>query len=220
MTNATPLDWSRIDTVLLDMDGTLLDLKFDNQFWLDLVPRRYAELNGLDLAQSLELLKPKFRAIEGTLDWYSIDHWSRELGFDVMTIKSDARAGVVFQPGAAAFLDRLATLGKRRVLLTNAHPRVLEMKDRQVGLARHFEVMYSTHPFGLPKEDPGFWPRFQEREQFSPERTLFVDDSPSVLRAARAFGVKWLRAILHPDSSQPPRNPAEFPAIHYIAELL
>jgi putative hydrolase of the HAD superfamily len=220
MLDATPIDWSRIDTVLLDMDGTLLDLKFDNHFWLDLVPRRYAELNGLDFALALERLTPKFHAVEGTLAWYSIDHWSRELGFDVMAIKSDARAGVVFQAGAEAFLDRLAALGKRRVLLTNAHPRTLEVKDSQVGLARHFEVMYSTHPFGLPKEDPAFWPRFQAREQFSAERTLFVDDSLSVLRAARAFGIRWLRAILHPDSSQPPRSAAEFPAVHYIAELL
>ena len=31
-------DWSRIDHVLLDLDGTLLDLDFDNHFWQTLVP--------------------------------------------------------------------------------------------------------------------------------------------------------------------------------------
>lgn len=220
MTETSPLDWSRIDTVLLDMDGTLLDLNFDNHFWLELVPRRYAEMHALPLAESLARLKPKFRAVEGTLDWYSVDYWSRELGFDVLTIKSDAREGVVFQPGAEGFLDRLAAQGKRRVLLTNAHPRVLEIKDSEVGLARHFNAMYSTHPFGLPKEHPEFWVRFLACEAFDPARTLFVDDSLSVLRAAQAFGVKWLRAILRPDSKQPPRATAEFPAVPYIADLL
>ena len=39
--------WDEIDTVLLDMDGTLLDLKFDNFFWRTLVPTRYARLHGL-----------------------------------------------------------------------------------------------------------------------------------------------------------------------------
>jgi 5'-nucleotidase len=33
------LDWNNIDTVLLDMDGTLLDLAFDSQFWLQDVPQ-------------------------------------------------------------------------------------------------------------------------------------------------------------------------------------
>ncbi len=32
--------WSRIDVVCLDMDGTVLDLRFDNRFWLEMLPRR------------------------------------------------------------------------------------------------------------------------------------------------------------------------------------
>jgi putative hydrolase of the HAD superfamily len=44
---AAAIDWSRIDTVLLDMDGTLLDLRFDNWFWQELIPSRYAAAHGL-----------------------------------------------------------------------------------------------------------------------------------------------------------------------------
>jgi HAD superfamily hydrolase (TIGR01509 family) len=220
MPESGAVDWPLIDTVLLDMDGTLLDLSFDNHFWLDLVPRRYAELNGLAVSEAKAQLQSKFRAIEGTLDWYSIDYWSRELGFDVASIKLDARERVCFHPGAERFLDLLAALGKRRVLLTNAHPRVLAIKDEQVGLARHFDAVYSTHPFGLPKERPDFWGRFHDREPFDPARTLFADDSLQVLRAAHAFGVKWLRVILRPDSKQPARAAAEFASVDYLAELL
>ena len=36
------IDWSRIDTVLLDMDGTLIDLRFDNHLWNVVVPDRCA----------------------------------------------------------------------------------------------------------------------------------------------------------------------------------
>ncbi len=35
------IDWDNIDTVLLDMDGTLLDLGFDNWFWQPHVPEQY-----------------------------------------------------------------------------------------------------------------------------------------------------------------------------------
>ena len=43
------IDWQRIDTVFLDMDGTLLDLNFDTYFWMEHVPRRFSEKHGVEL---------------------------------------------------------------------------------------------------------------------------------------------------------------------------
>ena len=34
------MDWKSITAVFLDMDGTLLDLYFDNYFWHEHVPLR------------------------------------------------------------------------------------------------------------------------------------------------------------------------------------
>ena len=36
------IDWEEIDTILLDMDGTLLDLNYDLHFWLEHLPLIYA----------------------------------------------------------------------------------------------------------------------------------------------------------------------------------
>ena len=77
-------DWDHIDTVLLDLDGTLLDLVYDNHFWLEIVPEAYAaaRMTTVDVARTE--LAPRFRACEGTLPWYCIEHWSRELGLDIV----------------------------------------------------------------------------------------------------------------------------------------
>jgi FMN phosphatase YigB (HAD superfamily) len=220
MHDAVAVDWSAIDTVLLDMDGTLLDLRFDNWFWQEHIPDLYAARHSMAGDAARSLLGGKFRALSGTIDWYCIDHWSRELGLDIGAIKRDAGSRVRYLPGAEAFLTKLKHSGKRRVLITNAHPETLAIKIARTGLGRHLDASYSAHPFALPKEDPGFWTRLQLQEPFEPARTLFVDDNLAVLASARRFGIAWLRAVRCPDSGRPPKDTGDFAAIDRISELM
>lgn len=214
------IDWSRIDTVLLDMDGTLLDLRFDNWFWQEHIPGRYADAHGLTTEAARERLEPKFRAMRGTLHWYCIDYWSRELGLDIAAIKRKTLGRVGYLPGALGFLRRLAGSGKRRVLVTNAHPVTLAIKNERVDIMTHFDACYSTHAFDAPKEHAEFWPRLQVREPFAAERTLIVDDSLGVLQAAHSFGVAWLRAVRQPDSGHPAQPTGQFTGVDKVADLL
>lgn len=220
MPNSSAVDWSAIDTVLLDMDGTLLDLRFDNWFWQELIPRRYAAANGLTEHEAAALLGPKFRAARGTMQWYCIDYWTRELDLDIAGIKREALAEVDFLPGAEEFLRKLRLSGKRCVLVTNAHPVTLAIKNEQSRLTDHFDAWYSTHAFHVPKEDARFWPRLNAREPFVPARTLFIDDSLPVLDAAHAFGIAWLRAVRLPDSGRPPQDTGRYVAVDGVDELM
>lgn len=213
------IDWSRIDSVFLDMDGTLLDLHFDNHFWLEHVPRRYAEARGLDLDQARAELLDRYRSLEGTLEWYCVDHWSRELGLDIALLKAEVDHLIAVHPHVTDFLEALAAVGKGRVLVTNAHQKALALKMDRTRLAGHFDRIICAHDLGLPKEDPGFWHRVHAILPFDPARTLFVDDSLSVLRAARDYGFAQLIAVLEPDSQAPRRYVDEFPAIANFAEL-
>ena len=214
------VDWEHIDDCFLDMDGTLLDLHFDNYFWLEHVPRRYAEAQGLSVEGAKEHLRARYRSLEGTLEWYCVDHWSRELGLDIRLLKEEVDHLIAVHPHVVDFLEALAMRGKRRVLVTNAHQKTLALKMERTRLAGNFEHIISSHEMGLPKENPAFWAHLHAILPFDPIRTLFVDDNLNVLRAARAFGMGALLAVLQPDSRAPRQAPAEFPAIVDFADLL
>lgn len=213
------LPWREIDTVFLDMDGTLLDLHFDNQFWLEHVPLRYAEKHAISVSDAKQALYPRFRALEGTIDWYCVDFWSRELDMDIGGLKRELEHLIQVHPHVAEFLETLRASGRRVALLTNAHHKVIDLKMAATGLAEHFDHLICAHSFRVPKEDPQFWPRLAAQDTFEPGRTLFVDDSLPVLRAARTFGIRHLRAVRLPDSKAPPKHTDDFVAIESFDEL-
>ncbi|NDE00823.1 MAG: GMP/IMP nucleotidase [Gammaproteobacteria bacterium] len=213
-------DWSAIDTVLLDLDGTLLDLAFDNYIWLGRVPEIFAERHGLSLAETHAQLAPRFRRVAGTLEWYSIDYWSRELGIDIEAVHNEEAARVAWLPGARGFLERIRESGKRLVLLTNSHPAILQIKHRQTGVLDYLDSAYTSHGFGAPKEDPRFWQTAQATVGFDPQRSLFADDSAAVLHAAIRAGIGHVYGVRRPDSSRDPHAHEEFESIDGVSELL
>jgi HAD superfamily hydrolase (TIGR01509 family) len=212
--------WESIDTVLLDLDGTLLDLAFDSHFWRMRVPEAWAQARGLTLPEAQAQLAPRFRAREGTLEWYCIDYWTRELELDIAALKRSHAHGIRWLPLAQEFLLGVRALGRRLVLLTNAHPTTLAIKDQRTQVISYFDAGFSSHVFGAPKEDARFWRELAKVDALDPARSLFVDDSLPVLRAARAAGIGHLYAVRRPDSLAPPRQHAEFPAVDSVAELL
>lgn len=212
--------WAGIDHVLLDLDGTLLDLDFDNHFWQTLVPEVWGAERGLDLLAARTLLQPRFAACQGTLPWYSTAHWSRELGLDIVALKRQDAGRIRWLPGAQQFLNAARARGKRLVLLTNAHPQVLALKHERTGVLDHFDASFSSHEFGAPKEDPLFWRSLQRVEPYNAARSLFVDDSATVLRAARAAGIGLVRAIRKPGTVHARHGHEEFCAVDALLELL
>ena len=214
------LNWTSIDTVLLDMDGTLLDLHYDNQFWLEHLPARYAQVHGVSRAMAELELQPLFERNAGTLNWYCLDFWSRELNLPIRDLKREIADLIALRPDADVFLAAVRDAGKRVVMITNAHRDSLSLKLERVELAPYFERLISSHDYGFPKESPQFWDALQADIGFIPARSLFIDDTLAVLRSAQRFGVGHLLAVREPDSRRGPRDTEEFAAVEDYRAVL
>ena len=214
------IDWNQIDSVLLDMDGTLLDLHFDNHFWLQHVPKRYAETHDVSMDEAKARLYEHYKSIEGTLEWYCVDHWSQALQLDIALLKEEVNHLIAVHPHVVDFLEAMRRLQKRVVLVTNAHQKSIKLKMERTQLHGYFDAVVCSHDLQRPKEHPEFWERLQSVEPFDKARALFVDDSPSVLTAARNYGVRNLLAVLSPDSKGPVREAGDFAAIHDFSEII
>jgi HAD superfamily hydrolase (TIGR01509 family) len=202
------------------MDGTLLDLNFDNFFWREAVPQRYARLRGMTVSAAQAELATRFDARIGTLQWYCLDHWARDLGMDLKTLKREHGEGIRFLPGAQEFLACVRARGKRLVVVTNAHRDTFDVKAERTGIDRLVDSVVCSHDFAAPKESAAFWHALQAHEPFDSGRTLLIDDSLTVLAAARAYGLRHTIAIRRPDSQLPARATAEFFGVDGVSELV
>ncbi len=214
------INWNMIDTVLLDMDGTLLDLHFDNFFWLNHLPRRYAEHHGICPDEASRKLHTLFEEKRGTLDWYCLEYWSDTLAVNIRQLKQEIGHMISERPYVQEFLQELGKHNKQRVLITNAHPDSLELKLATTDIGPMLDVVVSSHQYQAPKEEQSFWRQLHQQISFDPARTLFVDDTERILSAAGHFGIEHLLCVTQPDSKAEPQQVKGFQAVTHFNELL
>lgn len=214
-----PRAFEDCEVVMLDMDGTVLDLAYDNFMWLQLIPHEYARRNDMTPESARDRLFSQYRSYQGSLEWYCLDHWSDRLGLDVQALHREHRARIGYLPGAREFLETVSGRKLRLLLVTNSHRDTLDLKSEVTGLDAYFDGIYSAHDMGHPKESAAFWLALREREGFDPEKTLFIDDTLPVLHSARDYGIRRLLNIIRPDTSKPAREPVDVPGIVSLGDL-
>ena len=213
-------DWSLIDDVLLDMDGTLLDRHFDNFFFEEELPRRYAVLHQLSFEESRDRLMAMYRSVEGELAWTDLNYWTKRVGIDVVAMHKELDHMIGFLTGAEDFLHHLRQLGKRVTIVTNAHSTGVSVKVAKTGLDRYVDRIVDAFEVGYLKMRPEYWPTCQRLLKFDPARSLFMDDDEGCLKAAKAFGVAQLVHSAKSSSQLPPSPLPHFFSIAGFAPLL
>ncbi|MGK0380888.1 MAG: FMN phosphatase YigB (HAD superfamily), partial [Flavobacteriales bacterium] len=139
------LAWKNIHTVLLDMDGTLLDLHFDNHFWLEHMPKKLAEKHSISLQAAKDIMAVETQQVMGTLSWYCLDFWAEKLDMDIVEAKREIEHLISIREDSLPFIDALKASGRDVILVTNAHPDSLSLKVEHTQLDNHIDQLISTH---------------------------------------------------------------------------
>lgn len=194
------IDWTSIDTVLLDMDGTLLDLNFDLHFWLEYLPLVYANKHNLGHQQSKDKIRPMLEAEQGKLHWYCLDYWQKVLELDIVKLKQDVSYLIQIHPFVLEFLAQAKQHKKKIYLVTNAHRKTIQLKMKVTNLEHYFDDIISSHDYNVAKEEQGFWQQLEKAIDLDKQKSIFFDDSLSVLNSAKKFGIGTIIAISKPSS--------------------
>jgi putative hydrolase of the HAD superfamily len=206
-------EWHKIETVLLDMDGTLLDLHFDSHFWLEHLPKRYAELHKLDEASAKGYVIDEITQQQGTLNWYSLEYWAKHFNVDIVALKKEVQHLIGFRGDALHLLEFLRSHHAQIILATNADQQSLAIKLPATGLDQYVDKIVSSAELQIAKEETAFWQALQIKTPYNPETTLLIDDNETVLDSAKAFGIKYLYTIVQPDMRAPARTSTRYPAV-------
>ena len=214
------IDWSQIDVVLLDMDGTLIDLHFDNMLWNVHLPKVYALTHQLTLDQAREHLFTHMRENARTIEFYCLDYWAKFTELNIMQLHRDLAGLLRYRWGTEQFLSALKKSACRTLLTTNAHRKSLDFKTEHLDLLQYVDGVVSSHDYQQVKESQAFWQRLQEQHPFDPSRALFIDDNEQVLESAATFGIAEVWCVASPDSQREPRSDSAFPMLHNLADLI
>lgn len=218
MLKQIPLD--DIQFVLLDMDGTLLDLYFDDYFWGHLVPEKYAERHDMTFGAAKDYLYKTYKSHEKTLNWCDIDFWSKELKLDIPALKEQIRHLIEVHPHVIDFLKLMKKQKKKIFLLTNAHYKTVKIKFKKTQIGEYFDDILCSFNVGYPKEYIEFWEGAQKKLKFDKEHSLFIDDTEDVMRTAREFGIKYLLFKTYASPKLEVKKSKEFLTIRDFRELM
>lgn len=206
-------------TIIFDMDGTLLDLAYDDFIWNHLLPIRYAATHQCSLAHSKNTLFKFYQEHNHTLNWYSTQFWTAKVGVDVLAMQLEFKHKVALRIGCLELLAQLKAQNYPIWLATNADLAGLAFKLQEMQLTDYFDVIVSSEEIGYAKECIEFWQILQSKHPFDPNHCYFIDDTEKVLNAAKQFGIQHLISIRQPSSALAPRQTFAYPMLDQLTDL-
>jgi putative hydrolase of the HAD superfamily len=163
----------------VDLDGTVIDREFAEHFWMEFMPKLYAESKGVPLEEARRTVYAAYDEV-GPLDlrWYLPEYWLDRFG-----IRANPRELILENAGwlrvypDAAELLRGLDDGYVVVASTNSAKIFAEVYQEVLGL-RFSAVLSCVSDFGMARKSARFYRMVAERLGVEPGDILHVGDDP------------------------------------------
>ena len=169
-----------IKIISFDLDGTLVDKRFDDEMWFKKVPKLYAAKHGIPFKQAYRECRAAYDSVGNyRIDWYRICYWLNRFGIPRSRKKIMHEMRHLAKPyaDAAPVLRSLKRKGYAVVVVSNAAPCFLEFKLDAAGLrnlvAKCFSV--SGH-FGTVRKSKRVYARLCRTLRCRPNEIVHVGD--------------------------------------------
>ncbi len=190
-----------IDTVIFDMDGTLIDTeKYYRIFWpkalacfgYHMTDEQALSMRSLGRPFAPAHLKEMFGE---ALDYYAVRDKRKELMEEYLD-----REGIKLKPGAVELLTWLKEHNIRAAVATATDMERTSKYLAQLGLRRYFDKIISATMVKEGKPAPDIYLYACEQLDRKPEDCIAVEDSPNGVLSAYGAGCK---VVMVPDQTQP-----------------
>ena len=179
-----------MDTVIFDMDGTLVDnIKFHTKAWLRFL-RKY----------NIELSAEEFQAQNhGTIDEMILHFFGKETGAKKRyelgqekeyTYRALYKDHIKAVNGLIPFLEFLRSQSMKIGLATMGDAPNIEFILKKLGLETYFHSIIGGHQINKGKPSPEIFLKSLEALDSKKETTIIIEDSKSGVLAARNAGIK------------------------------
>ncbi|MBF7682477.1 HAD hydrolase-like protein [Acinetobacter sp. B5B] len=205
---------------MFDMDGTLLDLAYDDLIWNVKVPQSYMTTHDICADQTYAFIDQCYQQHQRTLRWYSTQFWSHTLKLNIFEIYKQYAEHICTRPHCIELLSQLKQKNYECWLVTNADVKTLTLKLEKTQIAPYFKHIISSEQIGYAKEDINFWHTLHTRFPFCIQDSVFIDDTTAVLHQAQQFGLKNLWSIAHPSSTGKIKPSCDYPMLEQLTDLL
>ena len=182
------LDLDRIECLIFDLDGTLVDSEIlCQQAYCDTIP---------DLDWDIDYIVSHFRGKKFDFIATAIEtHIGHPLPPDY-EILYRARVAELFEAGLQPFPNveqAILALDIPKCIASAGPLRKMHHSLGLTGLLQHFEPhLFSSYVVKSWKPDPGLFLHAAKSMGFSPDRCLVIEDSTVGIEAARAAGMQYL----------------------------
>ena len=169
-----------IKAISFDLDGTLVDEKFDTLIWDEEIPRLYAEKHHVDLERAKDkVYADYYRALykEKETRWKDIEYWMERLKLgDWKQLVERFKHAVLVYPDVIPMLTELKkhyTL----IVVSGADEKFLNVKMDAVRLKRYFDHIFSAPShFHVAEKSAKMFLAILQKLKLNPEELVHVGD--------------------------------------------